>query len=36
MYRNMMKYYDNLFNHFACKDLCNELMPKCCGGETIQ
>ena len=28
-------YYDNLFNHFACKDLCNELVPKCCGGETI-
>ncbi len=27
-----LTYYDNLFNHFACKDLCYELMPKCCGG----
>ncbi len=26
-----LTYYDNLFNHFACKDLCYELMPKCCG-----
>ncbi len=26
-----LTYNDNLFNHFACKDLCYELMPKCCG-----
>jgi len=27
MYRTMLD-YDDLFNHFACKDLCYELMPK--------
>lgn len=33
MYRNML----DIFNHFAsCEDLCSELKPKCCGGETIQ